>query len=90
MGNANCITLTIVEDQATKDKFTEIVSAFNIPMAKMAPVSIVLLLTEDLWYNGLPVGLPELFKMGGINPSHGWSMDNIENTTLPRANFIPT
>ena len=89
MGNANCITLTIVEDQATKDKFTEIVSAFNIPMAKMAPVSIVFALNRDLWYNGLPVGLPELFKMGGINPSHGWSMDNIENTTLPRLTSFP-
>ena len=40
MGNVELHTLTIVEDQATKDKFTEIVSAFNIPMAKMAPVSI--------------------------------------------------
>ena len=89
MGNANCITLTIVEDQATKDKFTEIVSAFNIPMAKMAPVSIVFALNRDLWYNGLPKGLPELFKMGGINPSHGWSMDNIENTTLPRLTSFP-
>ena len=89
MGNANCITVTIVEAQETKDKFTEIVSAFNIPMAKMAPVSLVFALDRDLWYNGLPKGLPALFKMGGVNPSHGWSMDNIENTTLPRLTTFP-
>ena len=68
MGNANFITLTIVEDQATKDKFTEIVSAFNIPMAKMAPVSIVFALNRDLWYNGLQRVYLN-FKMGGINKS---------------------
>ncbi len=89
MGNANCITVTIVEAQETKDKFTEIVSAFNIPMSKMAPVSLVFALDRDLWYNGLPKGLPALFKMGGVNPSHGWSMDNIENTTLPRLTTFP-
>ncbi|MBA4728619.1 MAG: nitroreductase family protein [Deltaproteobacteria bacterium TMED126] len=90
MGNANCITVTQVTKQETKDEFTKIVSAFNIPMAKMAPVSLVFALDRDRWYNGLPVGLPVLFKCGGVNPSHGWSMDNIENSTLPRlTNFPP-
>jgi nitroreductase len=89
MGNANCVTVTQVTKQETKDAFCEIVSAFNIPMAKMAPVSLVFALDRDKWYNGLPVGLPELFKIGGVNPSHGWSMDNIENSTLPRLTTFP-
>ncbi len=89
MGNANAVTITIVKKQETKDAFTQIVSNFNIPMAKMAPVSLVFALDRKWWYDGLPEMLPRLFKVGGINPSHGWSLDNIENSTLPRLTTFP-
>lgn len=89
MGNANGVTVTQVTSQDTKDAFTKIVSAFNIPMAKMAPVSLVFALDRSAWYDGLPDMLPMLFKVGGVNPSHGWSLDNIENSTLPRLTSFP-
>lgn len=89
MGNANAVTITIVSKQETKDAFTQIVSSFNIPMAKMAPVSLVFALDRKWWFEGLPEMLPKIFKLGAINPSHGWSLDNIENSTLPRLTTFP-
>jgi nitroreductase len=89
MGNANAVTVTIVKKQETKDAFTQIVSNFNIPMAKMAPVSLVFALDRKWWFKGLPEMLPKIFKLGAINPSHGWSLDNIENSTLPRLTTFP-
>jgi len=89
MGNANAVTITQITTKENKESLTQMVSAFNIPMAKMAPVTLVFALDRKWWFEGLPEMLPKIFKLGAINPSHGWSLDNIENSTLPRLTTFP-
>ena len=73
MGNANAIQAIVFSDKETKEKLKPVVSAFNVAIIDMAPVIIIWFLERDAWYNEIADHLAGLYKVGAINPSHGWS-----------------
>ena len=90
MGNANAVQAIVFTDKETKEKLKPVVSPFNIPIVDMAPVIIVWFIERDAWYNEIADHLAHLYKLGAVNPSHGWSLDFIENAAKPRLTSFPT
>ncbi len=90
MGNANAVQAIVFTDKETKEKLKPVVSPFNIPIVDMAAVIIVWFIERDAWYNEIADHLAHLYKLGAVNPSHGWSLDFIENAAKPRLTSFPT
>lgn len=89
MGNANGVQAVVVTDPDTQEKLKDVVSPFNVPIVDMAPVSIIWHFNRNAWYNEIQDHLAKLLEIGAVNPSHGWSMDNIQNSTGPRLTSFP-
>ncbi len=90
MGNANAVQAIVCTDKETKEKLKPVVSAFNVAIVDMAPVIIIWFIERDAWYKEIGDHLAELYRAGAINPSHGWSLDFIENQAKPRLAGFPT
>jgi hypothetical protein len=59
-------------------------------MIDMAPVIIIWFIERDAWYKEIADHLVDLYKVGAVNPSHGWSVDFIQNSAKPRLTSFPT
>ncbi len=90
MGNANAVQAIVFTDKETKEKLKPLVSTFNVAMVDMAPVIIIWFLERDAWYKEIADHLANLYKLGAINPSHGWSLEFIETGAKPRLTGFPT
>jgi len=90
MGNANAVQAIVFTEEETKEKLKALVSPFNVAIIDMAPVIIVWFIERDAWYKEIADHLEELYKDGAINPSHGWSVDFIQNAAKPRLTSFPT
>jgi nitroreductase len=90
MGNANAAQAIVFSDKETKEKLKPVVSAFNVAMIDMAPVIIIWFLERDAWYKEIGDHLVNLYKVGAVNPSHGWSVEFIQNSAKPRLTSFPT
>jgi len=90
MGNANAVQAIVFNDKETKEKLKPVVSAFNVAIIDMAPVIIIWFIERDAWYKEIADHLVELYKVGAVNPSHGWSVDFIQNAAKPRLTSFPT
>ena len=90
MGNANAVQAIVFSDQESKEKLKPVVSAFNVAIIEMAPVIIIWFIERDAWYKEIADHLADLYKVGAVNPSHGWSLEFIENAARPRLTSFPT
>ncbi|MGH7902103.1 MAG: nitroreductase family protein [Thermodesulfobacteriota bacterium] len=90
MGNANAVQAIVFSDQESKEKLKPLVSAFNVAIIDMAPVIIIWFIERDAWYKEIADHLADLYKVGAVNPSHGWSLEFIENAARPRLTSFPT
>lgn len=90
MGNANAVQAIVFDDAESKEKLKPVVSAFNVAIIEMAPVIIIWFLERDAWYKEIADHLADLYKVGAVNPSHGWSLEFIENAAKPRLTSFPT
>lgn len=90
MGNVNAVQGIVITDKETREKLKPLVSAFNVAIVDMAPVVIIWFIERDAWYKEIADHLAELYKAGAINPSHGWSLDFIQNAAKPRLTGFPT
>jgi len=90
MGNANAVQAIVFSDKETKEKLKPVVSAFNVAIIDMAPVIIIWFIERDAWYKEIADHLADLYKVGAVNPSHGWSLEFIENAAKPRLTSFPT
>jgi nitroreductase len=90
MGNVNSVQAIVFTDKETKEKLKPVVSAFNVAIVEMAPVIIIWFIERDAWYKEIGDYLSNLYRAGALNPSHGWSLDFIENAAKPRLTGFPT
>jgi nitroreductase len=90
MGNANAVQAIVFSDKETKEKLKPVVSAFNVAIVDMAPVIIIWFIERDAWYKEIGDHLVDLYKVGAVNPSHGWSIEFIQNSAKPRLTSFPT
>jgi nitroreductase len=90
MGNANAVQAIVFSDKDTKEKLKPVVSTFNVAMIDMAPVVLIWFLERNAWYNEIADHLIELYKVGAVNPSHGWSTEFIDKSARPRLTSFPT
>ena len=90
MGNANAVQAIVFNDKETKEKLKPVVSTFNVAIIDMAPVIIIWFLERDAWYKEIADHLLELYHVGAINPSHGWSPEFIDKGARPRLTSFPT
>jgi nitroreductase len=90
MGNANAVQAIVFSDKESKERLTPLVSPFNVAIINMAPVIIIWFIERDAWYKEIADHLADLYKVGAVNPSHGWSLEFIENAAKPRLTSFPT
>jgi nitroreductase len=89
MGNANAVQAIVFNDKETKEKLKPVVSAFNVAMIDMAPVVLIWFIETDAWYKEIADHLIELYHVGAVNPSHGWSVEFIDKSARPRLTSFP-
>ncbi len=90
MGNANAVQAIVFTDKETKEKLKPVVSTFNVAIIDMAPVIIIWFIERDAWYKEIADHLIELYHVGAVNPSHGWSAEFIDKSARPRLTSFPT
>ncbi|MER3447864.1 MAG: hypothetical protein C4291_14000 [Candidatus Dadabacteria bacterium] len=89
MGNANAVQAIVFTDKDTKEKLKPVVSTFNVPIIDMAPVILIWFIDRNCWYKEIADHLVDLYKDGALNPSHGWSVEFIQNSAKPRLTGFP-
>jgi nitroreductase len=89
MGNVNAVQAIVFTDKDTKEKLKPVVSTFNVPIIDMAPVILIWFIERDAWYKEIGDHLIQLYKDGALNPSHGWSVEFIQNSAKPRLTGFP-
>ena len=90
MGNANAVQAIVFSDKEIKERLKPVVSTFNVAFIEMAPVILIWFIERDAWYKEIADHLAELYKVGAVNPSHGWSLEFIQNSAKPRLTSFPT
>lgn len=89
MGNVNAAHAVVFTDPDIKEKLKPIVSTFNVPIIEMAPVITIWFIDRNAWYKEIGDHLSELYRIGALNPSHGWSLEFIKNSAVPRLTSFP-
>ncbi|HWP91643.1 MAG TPA: nitroreductase family protein [Thermodesulfobacteriota bacterium] len=90
MGNVNAVQAIVFTDKELKEKLKPVVSTFNVAFIEMAPVILIWFIERDAWYKEIADHLTDLYKWGAVNPSHGWSVEFIQNSAKPRLTSFPT
>lgn len=84
------VKAVVFTDPEIKEKLKAVVSTFNVPIVETAPAIIIWFIDRIAWHKKIGEHLTELYKAGALNPSHGWSVDFIQNAAKPRLTGFPT